>query len=49
VEYPVLRGHADFVVGVDIAKFAEERVAMAGEAEVAVLTRQRSSRDVSDR
>jgi hypothetical protein len=49
VEYPVRGRHANLVVGIDVAQLAEERVAMPGEADVAVLTRQRSPGDVADR
>ena len=48
LEYPVLGRDANFVVRIDIAQLAEERVAMPGQADVAVLTRQRGPGDVTD-
>jgi hypothetical protein len=49
LEDPILGRHANVIVGIDVAQLAEERVAMPGQADVAVLTRQRGPGDVADR
>jgi hypothetical protein len=49
MEYPVLGRHANLVVGIDVTQLAKEGVAMPGEADVAVLARQRGPGDVTDR
>jgi hypothetical protein len=44
VERAVLRDDANLVVRVDVAQFAEERIAMTGEPEIAWVARQRGAR-----
>jgi hypothetical protein len=48
VEDPVCRDDADLVVRVDVAQFAKERIAMPREPDVAIVARQRRSRNVAD-
>jgi len=48
VKDAVRRRHADLVIRIDVAQLAEERIAMAGQSNVADFTGQRGARNVAD-